>query len=204
VKLKKEENTEMSADNELSAILNRRQNLNDGLQVAKRTAKVSVYTEFSEFSRKQIKEYETQFKTFNVSDTGRLTLEELKIMMEKLGAPQTHLGLKAMIKEVDEDDDGMISFLEFMLIFRKAAAGELKEDSGLGILAKQCEINVEEVGVGGAKDFFEAKIAAIRKTSKFEDEIREEQENRKREEEEKKQRQQSFKERAAMFGGQGV
>ena len=38
------------------------------------------------------------FFRFNVSDTGRLTLEELKIMMEKLGAPQTHLGLKAMIK----------------------------------------------------------------------------------------------------------
>ena len=53
----------MSADNELSAILNRRQNLNDGLKVAQRSAKVSVYTEFSEFSRKQIKEYETQFKT---------------------------------------------------------------------------------------------------------------------------------------------
>jgi hypothetical protein len=194
----------MSADNELSAILNRRQNLNDGLQVSKRSAKVSVYTEFSEFSRKQIKEYESQFKTYNVSDTGRLSLEELKFMMEKLGAPQTHLGLKAMIKEVDEDDDGMISFLEFMLIFRKAAAGELKADSGLGILANQLEINVEEVGVGGAKDFFEAKIAAIRKTSKFEDEIREEQESRKREVDEKKQRQQSFKERAAMFGGQGV
>ena len=45
-----------------------------------------------------------------------------------------------------------------MLIFRKAAAGELKADSGLGMLAKQCEINVEEVGVGGAKDFFEAKV----------------------------------------------
>merc|ERR1712002_1435242 len=99
---------------------------------------------------------------------------------------------------------GMISFCEFMLIFRKFAAAELKEDSGLGMLANQCEINVEEVGVGGAKDFFEAKIEAIRKTSKFEDEIKEEQENRKREEEEKKQRQQSFKERAAMFGGQGV
>lgn len=79
-------------------------------------------------------------------------------MMEKLGAPQTHLGLKAMIKEVDEDDDGMISFREFMLIFRKAAAGELQEDSGLGVLAKQCEIDVDEVGVGGAKDFFEAKV----------------------------------------------
>merc|ERR1711899_686592 len=193
----------MSADNELSAILNRRQNLNEGLEVAKRSAKVSVYTEFTEFSRKQIKDYETQFKTFNVSDTGRLSLEELKVMMEKLGAPQTHLGLKAMIKEVDEDDDGAISFRGFLLIFRKAAAGEL-QDKGLSLLAQQCEINVEEVGVDGAKNFFEAKIAAIRKTSKFEDEIKEEQENRKREEEDRKKRQQSFKDRAALFGGQGV
>merc|ERR1711976_867592 len=100
---------------------------------------------------------------------------------------------------VDEDGDGAISFREFVLIFRKAAAGELQEDSGLSLLAKQCEINVEEVGVGGAKNFFEAKIAAIRKTSKFEEE-----ENRKREEEDRKRRQQQFKERAAMFGGQGV
>lgn len=37
-------------------------------------------------------------------------------MMEVLGAPQTHLGLKAMIKEVDEDDDGRISFREVSLI----------------------------------------------------------------------------------------
>ena len=48
------------------------------------------------------------------------------------------------------------------------------------------------------------QIAAIRKTSKFEEEIKEEQENRKREEEDRKRRQQQFKERAAMFGGQGV
>ena len=48
------------------------------------------------------------------------------------------------------------------------------------------------------------QIAAIRKTSKFEDEIKEEQENRKREEEDRKKRQQSFKDRAALFGGQGV
>ncbi len=33
-------------------------------------------------------------------------------MMEKLGEPQTHLGLKNMIKEVDEDNDGQISFRE--------------------------------------------------------------------------------------------
>ena len=51
----------------------------------------------------------------NRFDTGKdkfIDFEELKRMMEKLGAPQTHLGLKAMIKEVDEDLDGMISFRE--------------------------------------------------------------------------------------------
>lgn len=35
---------------------------------------------------------------------------------------QTHVGLKAMIKEVDEDFDGKISFREFLLIFRKVSA----------------------------------------------------------------------------------
>ena len=55
----------------------------------------------------------------------------------------------------------MISFREFMMIFRKAAAGELKEDSGLGVLAKQFEIDVDEVGVEGAKTFFEAKVIIL-------------------------------------------
>ena len=189
----------MEAGSELSSILQRRQTLNDALdagdqKIEHKFVKVNVYVEFKEFSRKQIKE-------FNSSNTGRLSLEELKIMMEKLGSPQTHLGLKAMIQEVDEDHDGHISFCEFLLIFRKFNSGELDEDSGLGMLAKQCEINVDEVGVCGAKDFFEAKIAAIRKTSKFEEEIRSEQEERKREEEERRKRQQAFKERAALFGG---
>ena len=59
---------------------------------------------------------------------------------------------------MDEDKDGFISFREFLTIFRKSAAGELQEESGLGQLAKQMEVNVDEVGVGGAKDFFEAKV----------------------------------------------
>lgn len=93
-------------------------------------------------------------------------------MMEKLGAPQTHLSLKKMIAEVDEDQDGKISFREFLLIFRKAMAGELPADSGLDQLARLTEINVEEVGVGGAKNFFEAKIEQQLKTNKFHDEIK--------------------------------
>ena len=33
-------------------------------------------------------------------------------MMEALGAPQTHMALKDMIKEVDEDLDNRISYRE--------------------------------------------------------------------------------------------
>lgn len=33
-------------------------------------------------------------------------------MMEKLGAPQTHVGLKNMIAEIDEDNDGKVSYRE--------------------------------------------------------------------------------------------
>ncbi|XP_029964242.1 EF-hand domain-containing protein D1 isoform X2 [Salarias fasciatus] len=124
---------------------------------------------------------------------------ELKLMMEKLGAPQTHLGLKNMIKEVDEDFDGKLSFREFLLIFRRAAAGELQEESGLMALARLSEINVSTEGVMGAKDFFEAKVQALSQGSKFEAEIREEKEEKKRQEVEKKQRQAAFKQLQSTF-----
>nr|CAD7461455.1 unnamed protein product [Timema tahoe] len=130
---------------------------------------------------------------------GYLDLGEMKRMMEKLGAPQTHLGLKSMIAEVDEDGDSKISFREFLLIYRKANAGELLEESGLSKLAKLTEISVEEVGVGGAKNFFQAKIEELNKSSKFEEEIRQEQEERKRDEQERQERKTAFKQKAALF-----
>ncbi|XP_053662567.1 EF-hand domain-containing protein D2 homolog [Anopheles marshallii] len=193
----------MSADAELSSILNRRQQINEALdngQAVKPTFKVvNIYTEFHEFSRKEIKDYQATFSKYDVGNDGYLDLAELKIMMEKLGAPQTHLGLKGMIAEVDEDKDGKISFREFLLIYRKAHAGELISDSGLGQLARLTEINVDEVGVGGAKSFFEAKIEQQLRTNKFHDEIRQEQEERRRMEEERIVRRQQFQQRAAVF-----
>ncbi|XP_052893887.1 EF-hand domain-containing protein D2 homolog [Anopheles moucheti] len=193
----------MSADAELSSILNRRQQINEALdngQAVKPTFKVvNIYTEFHEFSRKEIKDYQATFSKYDVGNDGYLDLAELKIMMEKLGAPQTHLGLKGMIAEVDEDKDGKISFREFLLIYRKAHAGELISDSGLGQLARLTEINVDEVGVGGAKNFFEAKIEQQLRTNKFHDEIRQEQEERRRMEEERVVRRQQFQQRAAVF-----
>ena len=55
----------MPADNELASILSRRNQINDTLdsggEVKQRYAKVSVYTEFTEFTRKEIKDFEAKF-----------------------------------------------------------------------------------------------------------------------------------------------
>ena len=52
-----------------------------------------------------------------------ISLEELKLMMEKLGAPQTHLALKNMMKEVDEDQDSQMNFREVSLRFTRQLKG---------------------------------------------------------------------------------
>ena len=45
-----------------------------------------------------------------------LTLDfyELKMMMEKLGQPKTHLELKKMIAQVDKSGTGTLSYREFV------------------------------------------------------------------------------------------
>ncbi|XP_038075086.1 EF-hand domain-containing protein D2-like [Patiria miniata] len=190
------------ADDELASKLARREALNEGNEepnTDKRTLVFNPYTEFKEFSRKEIKQYEKMFKNYDTDKNHFIELMELKFMMEKLGAPQTHCALKDMIKEVDEDHDGRISFREFLLIFRKAAAGELDSDSGLSALARLTEIDVDKEGVGGAKNFFEAKINEQTQLKKFEEEIRQEQEEKKQEEEERKKRREEFKAKQAAF-----
>uniref|UniRef100_A0A3B1JFW6 EF-hand domain family, member D1 n=2 Tax=Astyanax mexicanus TaxID=7994 RepID=A0A3B1JFW6_ASTMX len=139
------------------------------------------------------------FRGFDSGKDGFIDLMELKMMMEKLGAPQTHLGLKSMIREVDEDYDGKLSFREFLLIFHRAAAGELQEESGLMALARLSEIDVSTEGVRGAREFFEAKAQALSVRSKFEEELREEQEEKKRMEEDREQRRAAFKELQSTF-----
>ncbi|KAM8857971.1 EF-hand domain-containing protein D2 isoform 1-T1 [Synchiropus picturatus] len=190
-----------NADAELGALLQRRGELNEGHgEPSKPSTRVfNPYTEFKEFSRKQIKDMEHMFKTYDAGRDNYIDLMELKLMMEKLGAPQTHLGLKNMIKEVDEDLDNKLSFREFLLIFRKAAAGELAEDSGLCALARLSEIDVSTEGVKGAKTFFEAKVQAITESNRFEAEIRQEQEEKKRQLEEQKQRRAAFRSLQSAF-----
>lgn len=68
-----------------------------------------------------------QFCRYDVTKDKFIDFNELKLMMEKIGAPQTHLSLKAMIKEVDEDHDDKINFREvsYELFFEKSVTKEV-------------------------------------------------------------------------------
>lgn len=191
------------ADNELAMKLQKQISRNEltGVENVQPYMKVfNPYTEFKEFTRKEIQDLEKQFKKYDVNMDKKLDVEELKVMMEKLQVPQTHLGLKEMIRSVDEDQDQKINFKEFMMIFRKAKNGELKVDSGLKQLFDSVmEINVSEAGVKGAKSFFEQQAINSCYSNSFEREIRQEQEERRRAEELKKKQREEFKAKMSIF-----
>ena len=53
--------------------------------------------------------------------------------------------------------------LQFLLIFRKANAGELEAGSGLmDLFENMTEIDVDKEGVKGAKNFFQAKVGVAK------------------------------------------
>jgi hypothetical protein len=104
--------------------------------------------------------------------------------------------LKAMIAEVDDDGDQMLSFREFLMIYKKAAAGTL-QCAGLVKLAGS--VNVTEVGAKGAKAFFDAHATANSQANKMEMEIKAEQAAKKEELEAAKTRKAAFKAKMASF-----
>lgn len=192
---------------ELQKMLDRRMKINEGEEVggvmkSPTSAAGNVYTSFPEFSRKQINDFKKQFEKYNESKTGYISEMELKRMMEKLGHPLTHIALKQVMMEIDIDNDGQVSFFEFVSIFAKSQKGELSAcHEGLSQLVNAVSVDVSEVGVGGAKNFFEAKSNALKASQSAEAEIKKEQEEKKKEREEAAARKKAFAERAAQFGG---
>jgi hypothetical protein len=187
--------------NELSGLLERRMQVERGEKVGATSGKdpksFNPYQEFTEFSRKEVNDMKKTFKKYDTTGDGFISFNELKLMMEKLGEPQTHLGLKAILKEVDEDNDDQLNLYEFLMIFRKAKNGTLKVESLQTLVSS---VNVAEVGVGGAKAFFEQKMAQASSGLSAEKEIKAEQEAKKKEREEAAARKSAFKARQEQFG----
>ncbi|KFB38919.1 AGAP009528-PA-like protein [Anopheles sinensis] len=93
----------------------------------------NIYSEFREFPRTEIQRFNAIFKKrADRYDDGCLDLFEVTKLMEKLGNPQTHLKLKAEFTKVDSDQDGRISFGEFMKVYREVHSNSTENNVGVG------------------------------------------------------------------------
>merc|ERR1712168_131248 len=61
-----------------------------------------------------LSDYKDQFIKYDRDNSGDINEFELKLMMEKLDQAKTHLELKKMIKEVDREGRGAISYNDFL------------------------------------------------------------------------------------------
>jgi len=62
----------------------------------------------------RLKAYKTQFMESDMDNSGDIDFHELKMMLEKIGQPKTHLECEKMIKEVDKTNSGTIHYREFL------------------------------------------------------------------------------------------
>lgn len=212
-------------DNQLAEIMARRKRINTGREPApcrteltketkdlnsKMQGNFNPYTAFPEIGRKQIKDYEKTFKSYDSGRKGYLNIEDVKKMMEFVGKPQTHLSIKKLMSDAMEREDetkvlehpvNTLSFFGFLSLFENP--DELEDEnsvaSGIHDISKQQDINVHETGVTGARDFFSAKINQQSKSNTAEQEIRREQAQRKKTAEEERERKENFKNRMALF-----
>ncbi|XP_037727486.1 EF-hand domain-containing protein D2 homolog [Drosophila subpulchrella] len=124
-----------------------------------------VYQRFSAwFNRTEI---DTAFSCFMQVDEDRdgyICLGELKRFLEKLELPQTHLAAKNVMHHVVGKQEDRLNFCQGLLIYGTLMNRlELRkwnlQDREKQRLARKEAVDVSQVGVSGAKLFFEAKIA---------------------------------------------
>ncbi|XP_004074581.1 allograft inflammatory factor 1-like [Oryzias latipes] len=71
--------------------------------------------------------FKNKYAEFDLNDEGEIELMGLKRMMEKLGAPKTHLELKKMIMEVTGGSSNTINYRDFvkMMLGKRSAVLKL-------------------------------------------------------------------------------
>ena len=91
-------------------------------------------------------EIQKHFKAFDLDHSGHLDVHEVTKMYEKLGEPKTASQVKKLIAELDKNNDGKVSFEEFLNLWCGPETN-LKKDEPVttsqelkGRIAKVCYI----------------------------------------------------------------
>lgn len=79
-------------------------------------------------TEEQVSEFKEAFKLFDKDLDGKITSNELGIVMRSLGQRPTDQELKNMVTIVDQDGNGTIEFNEFLNLMSHKAKETDKED----------------------------------------------------------------------------
>ncbi|XP_068156808.1 EF-hand domain-containing protein D2 homolog [Drosophila tropicalis] len=124
-----------------------------------------VYEKYGRwFHQIEIDETFEIFTYFDQDSDGYLDLSQFKRMLEKMDIPQTHLAAKHLLASVAGEAAVRMTFCQFLLAYAKLLKRmtfrkSYLRDRQTERLAQTTAVDVSQVGVSGAKLFFEAKIA---------------------------------------------
>lgn len=124
-----------------------------------------VYLRFAAlFSRQEIDVAYLNFTQVDEDLDGYICLAELKRLLEKLDIPQTHLAAKKVMANVVGPNEDRLNFCQLLLIYGTLMHRVEVQKYGIhDRVAKRFAlteaVDVSQVGVTGARLFFEAKIA---------------------------------------------
>ena len=82
---------------------------------------------FAKFKKKQLEEFRRQFNTFDADGSGEIDFDEMKAMVRGLGMDTPGHVLKKLMKSIDTDGDGTLSFVEFLEMMDKGKNGAMAD-----------------------------------------------------------------------------
>ncbi|KAH8388338.1 hypothetical protein KR093_004503, partial [Drosophila rubida] len=116
------------------------------------------------FDPDEIRQAFAIFKLCDENNDSFIELPELKLALERLSVPQTHLAAKEIMAEIVGENETKMNFCQFLLTYAATLENRKRDVSPQKHAypepgASMDSVDVSEVGVKGAKLFFEAKIA---------------------------------------------
>ena len=108
----------------------------------------------TEFTPKEVASLREQFKFFDESGDGNIDAGEVRSVLEQLGESKTQEEIQQMIIAVDRNNDNMVSFGEFCMMFHNSRGGAVLE---LGATAAKASKKFLQGSAGGHHSFSEAE-----------------------------------------------
>jgi len=132
----------------------------------------SVKQEYaSVFDERQLNEFLSQFSKFDLDGNGTIDIEELRQVLNDLGESSSEATLTEMINEVSSEQNGTISFPDFLKVMHKIKLGQSTAFGDVYKVVKErlahFEKKIKQAKIDAKKND-PAKIKMNSKISKFE------------------------------------